>query len=127
LSEEWLKQEFDRCKSYIQRALDQSEGGYELEHVWDLIEKGRAQLWPTPGGCMVTIVDDLPNGLRVMRGWLAGGDSLKEIQASCAPNGPIETWARQAGCKKVIIGGRRGWLRAFTGYRELMTVSVKEL
>ena len=88
-----------------------------------MIEGGRAQIWPTPNACMVTFVEDYPTGLRVLKGWLAGGD-LDEILTTIPR---IEEWARLAGCKKSLIGGRRGWLRKLPDYAEQYTIISKDL
>ena len=119
----WVRLEFERCKPWIQDALDRSMGEYAIEHVWECLESEKAQIWPTPNSCMVTLVETYPTGLCVLKGWLSGGD-LNEIKM-CEP--AIRAWAEKAGCNKIIIGGRRGWLRAFDGYREQYTIIAKDL
>lgn len=119
----WMKSEFERCKEWIQAALDRAPGEYELHHIWGFIESGKAQLWPTANACMVTNIEEFPTGLRVLRGWLSGGD-LNEIQKS---EPIIAAWAKKSGFDRVRIGGRKGWLRAFNGYREYCTVMEKDL
>lgn len=46
-------------------------------------------------------------------GYLAGGN-LKELRAM-EPS--ITAYARALGCDRIVIHGRRGWLRVFTDYR----------
>lgn len=118
----WLRAQFERCAPWLQAALDRDVGTHALEDVWALIESGIAQLWPTPDGAMVTVVETYPKA-KVLRGWLAGGD-LRQIQKS---EPTIRAWAKDVGCTLVMIGGRRGWLKAFDGYREFYTVMVREI
>lgn len=118
----WLRTQFERCAPWLQDALDRDAGTHDLDDVWDLIACGSAQLWPTPNGVMVTIIEPYPKAT-ALRGWLAGGN-LDDIRKS---EPVIRDWAKGAGCDLVVIGGRRGWLRAFEGYRELCTVMVKRL
>lgn len=117
----WAKAEFDRCQNWLQAALDKSLGEYALEHVWEFIASGRAQIWPMPDACIVTLVEDYPTGKRFLKHWLAGGD-LTEIQQA---EPTIRAWAVKAKCDKIVIGGRRGWLRAFSDYREQYTVIAR--
>jgi hypothetical protein len=71
---------------------------------------------------MVTLIERFPRKT-VLRGWLAGG-SLTEIQIS---ESAVAQWAKEAGCDLVLIGGRKGWLKAFSDYRECFTIMSKEL
>lgn len=120
---EWIRTEFERCKPWIQAALDKSLGEYAIEHVWQFLETGAAQIWPTPNACMVTLVETYPTGLKMLKGWLSGGD-LSEIVRT-EPN--IRAWGRGIGCNLVVIGGRPGWVRAFEGYRSAYSVIVRDL
>ena len=58
--------------------------------------------------------------------WLAGGD-LQELKTMLAP---IEQWAREQGCERITLAGRRGWERTFmreAGYTPQWSVMAKEL
>lgn len=39
----------------------------------------------------------------------------------------LEKFAKDEGCKRVRINGRRGWLRALDGYREMQVTMMKEI
>lgn len=119
----WAKDEFRRCSPWLQSALDKTLGEYALEHVWNYIESGRAQIWPTPNACMVTVVEDYPTGLRTIKCWLAGG-RLSELMPLL---NTIENYGRKAGCHKAVIVGRRGWIRQIPGCRERYTIVAKDL
>jgi hypothetical protein len=122
----WIKSEFERCKQWIEAAIArEAVATHDIDDVREAVEAGIAQIWPRPKSCMVTTIETYPKA-KFVRGWLAGGD-LDEIKQTCAPDGPIERWAKRQGCTWVVIGGRKGWLRAFSGYRESCTVMIKEL
>ncbi len=108
----WLRSEFERCAPWIQAALDRDIGTHEFPDVWELIESGKAQLWPSAKSAVVTALEYFPRKT-VLRYWLCGGDlddclSLQEM---------IETWAKSAGATDVIIGGRKGWLKKLPGFQ----------
>lgn len=116
-------EQFDRCWPWLEKAVDAYGKTHGKEDVWAAILTGDAQLWPLPASAMVTTIDVHPTGLKEVRGWLSGGD-LEQIQAFVPQ---IEAWGRQHGCARATITGRRGWLRAFTGYREAAVLMTKEL
>lgn len=119
----WLRSEFFRCKPWIEAALARDAiGTHDADDVWDLIETGHAQLWPTPNAAMVTKIDRFPKAT-VLQWWIAGGN-LKEIKAS-EPR--IAEWAKAQGCGFAAIAGRRGWARTLKDYRAAFAVAVKDL
>lgn len=77
-----------------------------------------------PNAVNLTTIETHPSGLREITAWLAGGD-LKDIQA-WEPH--MCKWAKETErCDRAIIVGRRGWLKALPGYRELVTKFAKDL
>lgn len=118
----WLATEFLRCRPWLQAALDRDVGTHTLDDVWHLLATGPVQLWPTPNAAMVTVVEQYPQA-KLLRGWLSGG-SLREIQAH---EPIIRAFGEREGCSKVLINGRRGWLGAFDGYREVSTTMVRDI
>ena len=119
---QWLRSELDRCRQWIQAALDRDIGTHTIDDVWELIERGVAQLWPCENAAMVTVYEPYPRKT-ILRGWLAGGD-LQEILDS-VPR--IEAWSLKSGCSGILVHGRDGWLRKFTGYSKAGTSIYKEL
>lgn len=116
--------EFERCSEWLAAALDRFPiRTHTLEHVWADIVAGKAVLWPTPNSACVTQIDSYPTGVKVVHGWLAGGD-LNEIKQTVAK---IEAFAKEHGCAAASIMGRRGWLKAFNDYRDAGTLMTKEL
>jgi hypothetical protein len=122
--EEWLAAEFERCKGWIADALDACPiRTHELEHVWDSLQSGHAQLWPKPKSAVVSSISTHPTGLKTICAWLGGGD-LSEIRQTVTF---LEGYAREQGCKYINIQGRPGWSRALPGFRAASTMIYKDL
>ncbi len=120
--EEWLAAEFDRTWPWLDAALNTSPlRTHDREHVWQMLQSGEAQIWPTRNSVCLTEVKTYPTGVKVLFGWLAGGD-LSEVKATTEV---LERYARESGCDAAAVQGRRGWLRAFTGYEDAGTTAVK--
>ena len=115
--------EFERVWPWLSDAV-QAYGPVETKDtVWQRITDGFAELWTTPNAAMVTTIEVSPSGYKELKGWLAGGalPEIKEFEPLLAQ------WARERGCRRVVIQGRRGWLKAFDGYAERAVVMTKEL
>ncbi len=113
---------FERCRPFIQAALDRDLGTHTADDVLELLMTAPVQLWPTANAAMVTVVETYPRK-KMLRGWLSGG-KLEEIVAY---EPKIRDWAKRQGCDLIVIGGRKGWLRAFEGYQEASTVIAREI
>jgi hypothetical protein len=96
---------------------------HSKEHLWNMIEKGQAQLHPLPHAVLVTTMTIHPTGIKEGTVWLGGGD-LQEIKKLLPMT---EVWLKQEGCTFVTIRGRRGWARVFRDYREDGIILLKEL
>lgn len=90
-----------------------------------MLTRGEAKLWAGNGAAMVTLVEDEPLERRMLI-WLAGGD-LDELVTRLRP--AAERWARDQGCRRVLVVGRPGWERALApeGYAPLARIIAKEL
>ena len=119
----WLREQFERCREWIQDALDRDMiGTHNIDDIFDGIVSGQAQLWPCANAALVTDIEEYPR-CKILRGWLAGG-KLEEIVAT---EPVIREWAKAQGCNRVIIAGRRGWVRVFDGYHETHTVVARSI
>lgn len=114
---------FNRVWRWLEKALAVYGPTHRKRHVWQRIEAGECQLWTTENSAQVTSIETWPTGLTELNGWLAGGN-LEEIQ-SLRPT--IEQWAREKGCHRISLVGRKGWSRAFPGYRPVTTAIIKDL
>jgi hypothetical protein len=121
----WLRTHFERTWPFLEAALDRWPiKTHTKEHIWQAIESGAAQFWPTANSAIVTEIITHPTGVRVLHGWLAGG-SLKEIIKSTVPI--LDHYAKEAGCDYQTVTGRRGWLRALSSFREAGTTFIRDL
>ena len=72
-----MDNELDRCKTWIEAALEYSGGTHDFEDVVQGITLGTMQLWPTPKGCIVTEIVIYPKK-KVLNVFLGGGE-LEQI------------------------------------------------
>ncbi|MDF3607552.1 hypothetical protein PE067_16210 [Paracoccus sp. DMF-8] len=114
----------DRCRPWIEAALEYCGGTYAFEDVQERIADGRMQLWPADDACAVTEISVYPRRT-ILTCVFAGGnmDTLKKMAPA------MEAWGRSQGCDGTEIYGRRGWVRALhgLGYRESSVAVRKEL
>ena len=115
--------DFDLAWPLLKASVMRYADTHRKRDVLEAIRSGKAKLWTTPNAALVTLLDTYPTGLKEIRGWLAGGD-LEEIKGMIPQ---IEAYGRAMGCTRAVIHGRRGWLRAFDGYREAAVTMTKEL
>ncbi len=117
--------EFARCEQHIAAALEHDGGTHTLEDVLELVAKQECQLWPGKRSAIVTEVLNHPRK-KVCHFWLAGGD-LAELEVMA---GAVEKWAKEQGCERVTLAGRKGWERSFlvrNGYAPRWACMSKEL
>ena len=98
--------ELERCRPWIEAALEYSGGTHTFDDVVDGVTSGRMQLWPAPRGCAVTEIVLYPRK-KVLHVFLAGGDMdqiLDMIDSAAA-------WGRTQDCTALTLAGRLGWQR----------------
>jgi len=105
----------------------QWSGDYRPDEVEAELQGGRAQLWiatdGTPRVAVVTRLRPTEAGT-VCEIWLAGG---RDRHAWLHFIDIIERAARERGCTKIEIVGRRGWARVLRDYRPTAVVLQKLL
>ena len=93
----------------------------------DLLD-GRKQLWGYREekvlGIAVTEILETPKGQACLIYGACGTETTKgQINTLlCA----IEAWARNIGCTRMMLQGRRGWLRKLESYRQTGIILEKE-
>jgi len=102
-----LSDDLERCKPWIEDALEYSNGTHNFDDVVLGIAESRMQLWAAPRGCIVTEIVVYPQK-KVLHLFLAGGklDQLKDM------NTDITNWAIAHGCTGGTLTGRLGWKKA---------------
>ena len=103
--------EMERCRGWIEAALEYSGGTHTFDDIKQGIAERRMQLWPAPEGCLVTELINYPQK-RLINVFLGGGrlEQLASMQED------VTAWAKTQGCTGAIITGRKGWQRAFEKY-----------
>jgi hypothetical protein len=116
--------DFARCSKWLEAALEYSGGTHGIEDIAAGVKEGRYQFWPAPNAAAITEIIVYPR-LKALNWFLAGGD-LDELKVM-RPH--VELWAKQHGCTRSTIAGRRGWERTFKdeGYEPKWFVLSKEL
>ena len=98
--------ELERCRPWIEAALEYSGGTHNFADVVADIETGFAQFWPAPRGCFVTHILTFPQK-KVLLFFLGGGD----LQQLALMHDDVLAWGKAQGCQSAMISGRNGWAR----------------
>lgn len=116
--------EMDRCRKWIEDALEYSGGTHTFQDIADGVAEGRMQLWPAPRGCIVTEIVVYPRK-KYLNLFLAGG----ELDQLLDMNESITAWAKQWGCDGGMMSGRSGWKKPLEklGWKVMHVHYVKEL
>lgn len=91
----------------IGAALAKGGGEYRLEHIWENLTTGAAQLWTDGDSVCVTSVVEYP-ATRLLYVLVAAGDlgSVSDMWL------PVKEFAAVHGCSAVQFFGRPGWRRS---------------
>ena len=120
-----LFDEISRCRTWIEAALEYSQGTHQFVDIASGILSGRYQLWAGKKSAVVTEIIVYPR-LKDFHFFLAGGDldELKEM----VPH--MESWGVKQGCSRVSLAGRPGWAKSFLkdeGYKPAWFILKKDL
>ncbi len=106
----------------------ESNGNHTAESILIGLKRAQLQLW-----CAfdqdkmimagITEIADYPK-VRQCLLFLCGGKRM-DLWLEALPY--VEQWAKEQGCRKVLISGRRGWLRALKGYTERSIVIERDI
>lgn len=118
----------------IQKVIDvQDEWTAEAVYNRLIIPNSDTQLWLSQKFALITQVQNNFTGVRKVLLFLCGGEDVDSIQDA---QSKVEDWAlrylgvpQNDGTRKVklMISGRKGWLRVLKGFKETNTVMEKEL
>ena len=116
--------ELERCRPWIEAALEYSGGTHIFEDIAEGIIEGRMQLWPSPRGCIVTEIVVYPRK-KVLNLFLAGG----ELDQIVDMNDDITAWGIENGCTAGTMSGRIGWKKVLEplGWKQMYTTFQKEV
>ena len=118
-----MDNELERCKDWIEAALEYSGGTHDFEDVVRGVYSGTMQLWPTPKGCIVTEIVIYPKK-KVLNVFLGGG----ELEQIMDMHIDVIEWAKTQGCSALTMTGRLGWKKplAVHGWKPLHMSYVKD-
>ena len=118
-----MDKELERCRDWIEAALEYSGGTHDFIDVAEGIYKGTMQLWPTPRGCIVTEIVVYPRK-KVLNVFLGGGELGQILEM----HEDVIAWAKSQGCSALTMTGRFGWKKPLKahGWTPLHASYVKE-
>ena len=96
--------ELERCKPWIEAALEYANGTHLFEDIEEMLSRGVLQLWPTPKGCIITEIIAFPRK-RVVNVFLGGG----ELEQIMEMHKDVIDWAKAQNCVALTMSGRFGW------------------
>lgn len=101
-----LDTELDRCRPWIEAALERGGNTHIFEDIVDGVKKGLMQFWPAEDACAVTEIICYPRK-KVLHIFLAGGnmDTIVDMDESAVH------YAKLSGCAAMSVAGRKGWQR----------------
>jgi len=116
--------ELERCRPWIEAALEYSGGTHDFDDVAKGILDGSMQLWPSPRGCIVTEIVIYPKK-KVLNVFLGGG----ELDQLLDMHNDVTDWAKRYGCEALTITGRFGWKKPLKahGWKPLHASFQKEI
>lgn len=120
-----VQAEWQRCRVWIEAAVNRSPGFETIEDVEDMIASGRYQFWPAKDCAVITRIDEF----RRVRALMAvhGGGNLAALRDGLVPE--LEKWARINGFDYFGGEGREGWARTLKpkGYHVAFITMLKPL
>ena len=119
-----LFDELNRCRQWIEAALELSGGTHTFDDIVSAVYSGRMQFWPAEKACAVTEIVTFPRR-KVLHIFLAGGDMQQIVDMDESAT----KFAKANGCSALTIAGRRGWKKVLNenGYVESFTTLTKEI
>lgn len=115
----------EKYRKQIEAALSYSDDSHSFDDIKEGVRQGTLQFWPGFSSVVITEVIVFPR-YKALNLFLAGGN-LIELQAMLPE---IENYARHVGADRIVLTGRKGWLRSFMvheGYAEKLVVMEKKL
>jgi len=119
-----INDELERCKDWIESALEYSGGTHNWSDIVEGIHNLRYQFWPAEKGCAVTEIIVFPQK-KIFHVFLAGG----EMEQIVDMNDSAVQFAKSQGCSGMSIAGRKGWSRVLKdkGWKESFTTLAQEI
>lgn len=119
-----LLDKLDQFRPELEAAMAHNGQTHTFDDLTAMVLQGRLRLWTTANSAALTEIIEYPQQ-KHYHVFAAGGD-LSEIVETIPL---VEQAARDAGCCKLTITGRRGWVRALEkhGWTEAFTTCVRSV
>jgi len=121
---EELDAELERCRPWIEAALDRGGNTHLFEDIVSAVKAGTMQFWPAEDACAITEIVAYPRK-KALHIFLAGGnmDTIVEM------NDSAELFAKFNECSHMSIAGRKGWQKILEpkGYKPVLTSLGKDI
>lgn len=115
--EEWI-----RVREYLLPAIERLGGTHTETDIVAMLMAGHAKLWTADKSAVVTEIRSYPR-LRELSVIVAGGD-MDEILAF---EDDWVAYAKDNGCSRMKIEGRKGWEKVRPDFRLLSITLIKDL
>lgn len=122
-----IEENWYQIQPFVKRVLNKIDLWYTLDNIKDSLCNAEMQLWTSyietqlKSVCVTRIVIH-PKNYKFLEIVLMAGEmiSVPELQQ-------IEGWAKDDGCIKSRLTGRRGWKKALPDYKEKQIILEKRL
>lgn len=110
----------ERFRSILVEVMEHNGGTHTFDDLTIMVLQGRLRLWSTPNSIALTEIVEYPRQ-KHYHVFAAGGDLTEMLDT--IPQ--LEQAARDAGCCKLTLSGRRGWAKV--GWTEQFTTCVRSI
>ena len=120
---------WSRVEPFIARVSGNTVADYSPGDIQAGVSSGEMQLWAVVSGpeVLAAVVTRLnETSKRKVCEIIYAGSADKVGDWGFVIEG-IEEWARDAGCSRVMLAGRKGWLRALQGYEQTAVVMERAI
>ncbi len=119
------RSEWERCKPWIEAALEHCRGTHTMEDIEAGIACGEYKFFCSAKSAVVARLIQYPRK-KALNYFLVGGD-LEDLKKNIEPY--TTAWAKQQGCTIVTLVGRDGWIRTLAplGFIKGWSLAYKEI
>lgn len=110
----------ERFRPELEAAMGHNGGTHTFDDLTLMVLQGRLRLWSTANSVALTEIVEYPRQ-KHYHVFAAGGDLTEMLDT--IPQ--LEQAARDAGCCKLTLSGRRGWAKV--GWTEQFTTCVRSI
>lgn len=106
----------------LSKVIEEGLNDYSEDQIYNLLTAQRVEAWREGDNLLVTQLVEFSGGRICCLAYGSG-----ELETICKMVKNIEKLACERGVHRLRIIGRRGWLKALDGFREVQTVMEKDL